>query len=208
MKLLRKTMLIGVASLVLTGSSAFAEMKIATVSLQKLFDNYWKTKTANSALEDQQAEMKKSEVEMADSYKKTNDEYQKLLASASDPVITAEERDKRKRDAEAKLKDLKDIDAQATQFQRQAIATLSEKKNRLTKNLLDEIKLAVAGKAKAGGYSLVIDTDSPGVLYTSGENDISDTVLDQLNAGAPADFVKPAGNTNVINDKLTPKDTK
>ena len=201
-------MLIGVAALALTGSSAFAEMKIATVSLQKLFDNYWKTKQADAALQDQQAEMKKSETEMADSYKKTNDEYQKLLASASDPVISADERDKRKRDAEAKLKDLKDIDAQATQFQRQAITTLSEKKNRLTKNLLDEIKLAVAGKAKAGGYTLVVDTDSPGVLYTSGENDISDSVLDQLNAGAPADLAKPAASTNLLNDKLIPKPAK
>lgn len=201
-------MLIGVAALALTGSSAFAEMKIATVSLQKLFDNYWKTKQADAALQDQQAEMKKSETEMADSYKKTNDEYQKLLASASDPVISADERDKRKRDAEAKLKDLKDIDAQATQFQRQAITTLSEKKNRLTKNLLDEIKLAVAGKAKAGGYTLVVDTDSPGVLYTSGENDISDSVLDQLNAGAPADLAKPAASTNLLNDKLISKPAK
>ena len=68
-------------------------------------------------------------------------------------------------------------------------AILQEEKSRKTKNLLDEIKLAVAGKAKAGGYTLVLDADA--VLFTSGESDITDVVLAQLNVSAPAELARP-----------------
>ena len=189
MKMMLKKLGVGCALLSLVNATAFAEVKIATISLAKTFDGYYKTKQADAALKDRQAELKKSETEMSDSWNKTKDEYQKLVAAASDQAVSADERDKRKRDAEGKLKDMKDIEANAAQFQRQAGAILQEEKSRKTKNLLDEIKLAITGKAKAGGYSLVVDADA--VLYTNGENDITDAVLAQLNAAAPNDASKP-----------------
>lgn len=189
MKMMMKKIGLGCCLCALMNISAFAEPKIATLSLAKAFDGYWKTKQADAALKDRQTELKKSETEMADSWNKAKEEYQKLSASASDQAVSADERDKRKRDAEGKLKDMKDIEANAAQFQRQAGAILQEEKSRKTKNLLDEIKLAVAGKAKAGGYTLVLDADA--VLFTSGESDITDVVLAQLNAGAPPELARP-----------------
>jgi outer membrane protein len=188
MKMYSKKMILVLMSLALLSSPAFGETKIATLSLQKIFDGYWKTKQADAALKDRQAEMKKSESEMADSWKKTNEDYQKLLATASDQAVSSEERDRRKKEAGDKLKDLKDIEANVQQFRRQADAILQEEKSRKTKNLLDEIKLGITGRAKAGGYSLVFDADS--VLYTNGENDITDSVLAVLNAGAPGEAPK------------------
>jgi outer membrane protein len=182
----------------LADTKAFADTKIATLSLQKIFDGYWKTKQADAALKDRQAEMKKSESEMADSWKKTNEDYQKLLLTASDQAVSSEERDKRKKDAGEKLKDLKDIEANMTQFQRQAGAILQEEKSRKTKNLLDEIKLAITGRAKAGGYALVLDADA--VLYTSGENDITDSVLAVLNTGAPGESANPEAKKDQIKE--------
>ena len=65
---------------------------------------------------------------------------------------------------------------------------MQEDKARKTKNILEEIKLAIAGKAKAGGYAYVFDADAAAnatvMLYSSGESDITDSVLAQLNAGA------------------------
>jgi Skp family chaperone for outer membrane proteins len=63
---------------------------------------------------------------------------------------------------------------------------------RMRENLLTEIRAAVNSKAKAGGYTLVFASDAvsgdrtPVILYTSGE-DLTDSVLAQLNAGAPVD---------------------
>ena len=58
-------------------------------------------------------------------------------------------------------------------------------------NILSEIKAAVAAQAKAAGYSLVIDAAAEtanattAVVYSNGENDLTDAVLKRLNAGAP-----------------------
>ena len=63
-------------------------------------------------------------------------------------------------------------------------------------SILEEIRTTVNGKAKAAGYALVFDTaaesanNTPIVLYSNNENDITEAVLSQLNAGAPADAPK------------------
>src|ERR1051325_4878464 len=153
MKSIFKTTLIGMAAMALAGNLALAQSKIATVSLQKLFDGYWKTKQADEALQSQKAEIDKSQNEMAENWKKTNADYQKLRDAAADLAVSADERDKRKKEAEDKLKDLNDLQSSIQQFQRQAATTLNEKKARMTKNIIDEIKLGVAGKAKSAGYT-------------------------------------------------------
>ena len=74
---------------------------------------------------------------------------------------------------------------------------------RMRENILGEIKVAVTAKARAGGYSLVIDAAADtanattAVVYSSGENDLTDEVLKQLNAGAPIDLTKPVASTTV-----------
>ena len=61
----------------------------------------------------------------------------------------------------------------------------------MRENIFTEIKAAVANQAKAAGYTLVIDAAAEtanattAVVYTNGENDLTDAVLKQLNAGAP-----------------------
>ena len=64
--------------------------------------------------------------------------------------------------------------------------------------VLVDLQAHVNAAAKAGGYSLVLDTSADSitstaiVLYHSGENDLTDDVLKQLNAGAPIDTTAPA----------------
>jgi Skp family chaperone for outer membrane proteins len=64
-------------------------------------------------------------------------------------------------------------------------------------DILKEIQSAVATKAKAGGYTLVVDStansvnQTPMLLYNDGLNDLTAGVLAQLNAGAPIDLNKP-----------------
>src|ERR1700712_3071314 len=100
MKMMLQKLGLGCLLIAVMQVSVQAEIKVGTVSLAKVFDGYWKTKQADTALKDRQAELKKSETEMAESWNKAKEEYQKLVVSASDQVVSAEERDKRKKDAE------------------------------------------------------------------------------------------------------------
>lgn len=178
--------------------SAAAQGRIATVDLGKIFDGYWKTKQAEAALKDRATDLEKEHKGMIDDYKKRNEEYQKLLADANDQAVSAEEREKRKKNAETKLKEMKDLQETVAQFERQARTTLDEQKMRMRNNLLGEIRTAINSKAKSVGYALVLDTaaesakNTPVLLYSNGDNDMTDAVIQQLNVTAPADAAKPA----------------
>jgi Skp family chaperone for outer membrane proteins len=188
MKLLRTTILT-VSLLACLSVPALAQTRIATVDLHKLFDGYWKTKQVQTVLNDRKTQLDNDDKSMRDDYKKGSDEYQKLLAEANDQALSTDQRDKRKQAAADKLKQLQDSKTAVEQYERQAQITLSEQTQRMRDNILSEIKAAVAAQAKAAGYSLVIDaagetaSATTAVVYSSGENDLTDAVLKRLNAG-------------------------
>ncbi len=170
-----------------------AQERLATVDLRKLFDNYWKRKEGDAAIKDRVATMEKENAEMLENYKKSKDEYNTLLASANDQAVSTEERDKRKKTAEEKLKQLTTVQESIMQYQKQAKETVEQQMRRMRENIISEIRNVVNAKAQAGGYSVVIDTaaetvnGTPVVLYSSGkDHDLTDAVLAQLNAAAPA----------------------
>jgi outer membrane protein len=197
MKLLRTT-LPAILLLTILSGSALAQTKIATVDLKKLFDNYYKTKLAQAAIQESAAQLDKDDKGMKDDFKKGNDDYQQLSEQANDQTLSADERARRKQAADDKAKQLQASKATIDQFDRQAQVTLGEKRQRMRDNILTEIKTAIASKAKAGGYSIVFDSAAETVngtltmVYNSGDNDLTDDVLAQLNAGAPIDVTKPA----------------
>src|SRR5207247_360789 len=125
------------------------------------------------------------------------EDYQKLLQGAYDQSLSAEEREKRKKSAEDKLKQLKEMEDELKKLDRSAAQERDERRKRVRDNLLADINSIVTAKAKAAGYSLVIDTEAETVngtklvLYSTMENDLTEEVLKQLNAGAPADSSKP-----------------
>lgn len=190
MKLLRTTILT-VSLLAFLSVPALAQTKIATVDLRKLFDGYWKTKQAQTVLNDRQAQLIKDAKSLSDDLKKGGDEYQKLLDQANDQALSADQRDKNKQAAADKRKQLQEAKTALDQFERQAQVTMQEQQMRMRDNVLSDIKAAVTAQAKAAGCSLVIDAAAEtanattAVIYTSGENDLTDAVLKRLNAGAP-----------------------
>lgn len=203
MKLLLRKLIPGLLLVTLLSSTGWAQGRIATVDLRKLFDGYWKTKQADAALKDRAADMEKEHKNMLDDWKKAKEDYQSLLAEASNQAISADERDKRKKSAEDKLKYIKDTEDTISQYERQARTTLDEQRRRMRDNILTEIRNVLNGKAKSGNFSLVIDTaaesinNTPMVLFTDNNNDLTEAVLQELNAGAPADTGKPA-DTNPV----------
>jgi len=133
---------------------------------------------------------------MLDDYQKANDEYKKLLESANDQAASSDEREKRKSAAEKKLMEIREIEQTANLFQRNSDENLAIQVRRMTDNLLRDIRDLIEAKAKAGGYSMVIDTSAkslvgtPVVLYNNGQNDLTEEILSQLNAGAPTGLQK------------------
>jgi Skp family chaperone for outer membrane proteins len=193
-----------VAALIFTALAAEGQSRIATVELTQVFEKYWKTKRARLALADRKADLKKDLDGMQDAHKKLVLKYQEQLRDANDQAVSAEEREKRKKALEGKVKELKESEETLKQFVSRGDAELEQQMRRMMDDVLKDIREAVAAKGKAAGYAFVLDSSAeslskaPIVLYNNGESDLTAVVIEQLNAAAPPE---PATATEKTGDK-------
>ena len=134
-----------------TSSLAWAQGKIVTINLQKVFEKYWKTKQAESELRSRGDDMEKEHKNMLNDWTKAREDHQHLLSAANDQSASAEDREKSKRAADSKLKYLKDTEESILQYEKQARTTLDEQKRRTIDKILAEIRTLVAEQAKSAG---------------------------------------------------------
>jgi len=218
MKILLPKFVLVLLVVAFAAGSALGQGRIATIDLNKAFSNYWKKKEAEANLKDMQMDMEKEFKNLVEDAKKAKEAYQKLLNDANDQAVSPEEREKRRRMADDKYKEMKEAEERAGAYNKQAMTTLEERSRRIRESILKEIQNVINAKAKAAGYSLVIDSAAesrnftPIVLYNSNELDITDSVLDQLNAAAPTTAASTSttsptgGSGNKADDKK--KDSK
>ena len=186
-----RTILFVTAALALLTGPVAAQSKIALIDMTKVFEGYYKTKAAKGILKDQEEDLRKQEKVLLEQYQKSTEDYKKALDDANNQAISAEEREKRKKSGEASLLEIKRMEDQLNQFKRSADTTLGERMLKMRENILEEIRTVINAKAKASGFSMVLDTSgesrngAPTVLYHNGENDITTAVLSQLNASEP-----------------------
>ena len=147
---------------------------------------------------------------MVDNLKKGDAEYKTLVAAANDQALSADEREKNKKAADAKLKDLQDTKANLDEYDRAAKSRLTDKLQRMHDGILAEIRAAVAAKSKAGGYNMVFDSGAQGVsgasvlVYNSSQADLTDDIIKQLNIGAPVNWnAAPASSAPLAPSMVT-----
>lgn len=199
MKQLLSRLLLGLLCAGFLTASGYGQVRVATIDLSKVFDGYWKTKQAQGILKERQADMEKEMKSMMEDQKQAKEAYDRLIVDANDPAVSSEERDKRKRAAEEKLKYLRDQNDVILQYDRQAKATIEEQMRRLREAILTEIRAIVNARAKSSAYTMVIDSAAesinrtPVLLYHNGENDLTQDVLKELNATNPEGEAKSEG---------------
>jgi outer membrane protein len=171
---------------------ATAETKLAVINLKTVFDGYWKTKQADVQLKERQGDLEKARKGLIEDYQKATEDYKKLLDSANDQAVSTDEKEKRKKSSESKLLEIRELEQNIQSFDRQMGEQLRTQTKRMRDNILREIREIVDKKAKSGSYNLVMDSaaesvnQTPIVLFTSGAPDLTEEVLNQLNANAPA----------------------
>ena len=186
-KALALALVLGASSLAVQAQATFA-----VVDMKKAFDAFYETKQAEAQIKDRPADSDKVYKGMIEDYKKANEEYRKLVETSNDQAVSSEERERRKKNAETKLMEIQEIEKSVKQFEAQARTTIGEMEKRMRDNIVRKIRDVVNAKAKAAGYQLVFDTaaqtvyQTPFILYTNGENDLTDAVIKEINANAPA----------------------
>ncbi len=191
-RLLRIVLVTGVLSL-LGAHAVVAQGRMATVNLVEVFDNYWKTKQAKLALAESKNDTKKEIDSMQEAHRKLVQAYQKAVAEANDQAVSNEERDRRKKALEPRLKELRDSEETLKQFVSSREAELKVKTDRMMEDVIKDIKTVIGNKARTAGYSYVLDSSARSVssaeifLFNAGDFDLTKPVIDELNVTAPAD---------------------
>lgn len=191
-----RSLLLVAALMVGSCGLAQAQGRIATVDLVKVFTDYWKTKQSKLALEESKTEIKKEFEAMQEAHKKLDQNFRKLVAEANDQAVSGDERDKRKKALEPRAKELQESEAGLKQFYTRSETDLKMKTDRMMETVIKDIKAVVASKARSGGYAYVVDSSAKSLaqaevfLYSNGEADLTESVIKDLNAAAPADFEK------------------
>jgi outer membrane protein len=191
MKKFIRNSLLAAALAGLSMAARAAEQKIATFNLGKALDSYYKTIQSTKGLKEEESEASKEETQMIENERKHEDDYRKLIEKANDQAVSAEEREKSRQAAAEKRTELDNDKQSITEFDRMATARLREKVRLKRDDLVKEIEGVVEARAKAGGYTLVLDTSGESlngatvVVYTNGQDDLTDGVIKELNAAAP-----------------------
>ena len=188
---------------VCTGAELSAQnmpLKIAVIDMNRVFQEYNKTKINEAKLKKQADIYKEYSNQLAQSLNKLRQEFVKLRDDSQNMVYTAAERENRRLNAQEKYRQTAAKEAELREYNRERQKQLRDEYEKLRSSILQDISNVVTEKCLAEGYGLVLDKSGrtlnniPFVVYSSKMLDITDSVIKTLNMGqnkpAPEPVVK------------------
>lgn len=184
-----KPFLAGAAVLLCTLSLTQAQIKVAVVDLNKVFNEFYKTKQVDAELKEQVAKFRKERDDQMNSYKALVDQIKSLEDKRRDPAAS----DKVKQETEAKLREkvqeAQNREREMRDWEQTTGRLMQDQMQRNRKRILDEITAELDKAAKAQAFDLVLDRSGMTMNGTSAFAfineklpDISDSLIKTLNA--------------------------
>jgi outer membrane protein len=136
-----------------------AAEKIGYVSLERLFDDYHKTKEYDKILEGKQKSYEADRQKKVEEVKKLQDKFS---------VLSKQEKEAKKGLLEEKIKALQDFDKEKT-------ANLRKERDEKMREILKDIEKAISAFAKKEGYSLIFNDRV--LVYQEKALDVTDKVF-------------------------------
>ena len=178
-------------------------LKIAVIDMNRVFQEYNKTKINEAKLKKQAEIYKEYSTQLAQSLAKLRQEFVKLRDDSQNMVFTAAERENRRMNAQEKYRQAAAKEAELREYNRDRQRQLRDEYEKLRSSILADISNVVSSKCLAEGYGLVLDKSGrslnniPLVVYSSKTLDITESVIKTLNMGQnkpePQPVVKPKG---------------
>ncbi|HUB67531.1 MAG TPA: OmpH family outer membrane protein [Candidatus Methylacidiphilales bacterium] len=174
-------------------SMASADLKVAVIDLNRAFDAYYKTKDANARLKEKAQAAQKDITDLMSQYQNEADEAQHLSDAANDPTLSAQARQEKAAALKEKQQDLYTLENRINETKLERERELEDEKMRRHKEILDEITKVINDYSGPQGFDLVVDKSGvsaasalPVVVFSSNKLiDITDVIIQQLNASAP-----------------------
>ena len=194
--------------LVLAAALNAAEPAIAFVSMERLFDDYYKTKAANVQLKARFESVDVPRRELMNQVKTLKTEVEKLGAEARDKSLSDAGRDKKRTMAEDKFALFRDAEQKLAEFDNTYKKQFGEQMKQSQQQLVGEIRAVIQAYVKEHGIRIVFDSSGKtlnsveSVVYYDPAFDITDPILAILNKNAAEPEANKTTETKSI--KKTP----
>lgn len=179
------------AVILIAGGVMAAEQKIAFINMEKVFDEFHKTKSANVQFKARGEEIDVKRKEIVSKAKALKADFDKLNAEYKDKSFNENTRDKKKEAAEQKLDELKDVEARLMEFDKIYKKEIADQMRRMQQQIVSEIRGVIQTYAVENKIDIVLDNSGKtlnnveSVMYFDKRMDITEPILAIMNKNAP-----------------------
>jgi len=180
---------------------AHADVKVGFVDMNKIFSSYYKTKDAESRINDARTAAKKELDDRMETYKKNLEDINKFNEDLTKIELSKEAKDKKGKDRDEKIAETKNLEREITEFRTTREKQLQEQAVRMRNGIVEEITKLIQDKVKSDAFDLVLDKSGnslngvPIILYSKDANDFSDEIITALNKNRPKEGAAAAEST-------------
>ena len=173
------------------GYTLNAATAIGVISLEKVYNGYWRTDVENKKLKSKQEEALDRIKKLEESLRKEGTVLGNMIKAMQDPRLAAAERSNRQKQVQTKQKELQQMQDAIQGFRERTRKDLELDMRKAREQIMEEIQQIVSAEAKKRELNLVFDhaarsaAIAPIVIFTNGENDLTEEVLRQLNLSDP-----------------------
>ena len=177
----------------MAATAGAAELKIATVDLEKVFAAHPKTQAAEAELKEVENANEADMDKMVAEGRAMEEVVTQLRAASKNPLLTEEARLVKRNEAEEKLTELQEFQLRLRRTQETKVKQMREQLVKSRQGIVDELMKVVEEFGQAEGYDLVLDRSGmtmnmvPLMVYSKPEFDVTDKLIERLKAAsAPA----------------------
>ena len=177
--------------IVVAPMSAQADIKVGTIDMKAVFDNYYKTKDAEAKINESRTQAKKELDDRLDTFNKGQEQARKLNDEANKPELSEKAKAEKVKGLNEKLQELGVMQREVQEFQQTRERQLSEQSVRSRNALVEEINKVINDAVKAAGYDLVFDKSGQSLnavnvlVHSKDSFDFTNEVVSKLNSEAP-----------------------
>lgn len=199
MKLIRRILATAaVATLVTAATAQEGKLNIATVDMQELFKQYYRTNEAQKKLNVERARIQQEANERQKRIRDIEENLGNLRKQLEDPAVAETKKQSLFKDWQMQQQEGIALDRERREFLQRRQQAINETMVQRMKGILEEIRKLVEERAKVENYDYVFDksglstTQVPFLLYTKDATDITASLLKDLNKDAPPEsLIKP-----------------
>lgn len=173
------------------GYTLNAATAIGVISLEKVYNGYWRTDVENKKLKTKQEEALGRIKKLEESLREEGTVLGNMIKAMQDPRLAAAERSNRQQQVQTKQKELQQMQDAIQGFRERTRKDLELDMRKEREQIMEEIQQIVSTEAKKRKLNLVLDEAArsaaiaPIVIFADGENDLTEEVLRQLNLSDP-----------------------